>query len=106
MDPMRSVVRKGPENVGRAILAIPSVPCGWTMKKEALDLTLDFISSGTLIRTVNQEVVLDFHPGGKTVTSDTMPGFILDAPSKMLMMVLAKSFGKLLKTLLITMNYG
>ena len=95
MDPMHSVVRKGPENVGRAIPAIPSVPCGWTIKKEALDPTLDSTSSGTLILMVNQEVVLDSHLDGKTVISDTMPGSNPDALSKTLMTELARNFGRL-----------
>ena len=86
-----------------AIKGVPSIP---TIRKELLDQTLDSTSNGALMKPVIQEVVLDSQTLGRMDISGTIGSPDLNVLNKTLMTVLAKNFGKLLKSMLTITNNG
>ena len=104
--PWNTVAMKRPEVVQMTILAIKGVPSIPTIKREQLDQTLDFTSNGALMKLVTQEVVLDSQTLGRMDISDIIGSPDLNVLNRTLMTVLAKNFGKLLKSTLTITNNG
>ena len=104
--PWNIVVAKRPEVVQMTTHVIKGVPSILTIKKERLDQTLDSTSNGALMKPVIQEGVLDSQTLGRMDISGTIGSPDLNVQSRMLMMVLAKNFGKLLKNTLTITNNG